>query len=225
MAKVTPQQLHKALDKYFSLGELRTLSFELGIDYENLGGHSKNEKSLALVQYSQRHAIFDRVVAYVQHARPHVNLADATVDLANPAPPAAKAGNTYTFYGPVTGSAIGEGSVQAHNIAGRDINITNDYAEPTNKEEFAEQLAQMEALLKEAIANGEIEDARDAETAVEDIQDAIAEVQHDQPRPSRIGRRLEDVQEILESAGKAGTAALKAIPIISGLLKVVTNIF
>ena len=80
MTTVTPQQLHKALVNYFSLGELRTLSFELGIDYENLSGGSKNEKALALVQHSQRHATYSQVVDYVQHARPHLNLADAAVD-------------------------------------------------------------------------------------------------------------------------------------------------
>lgn len=233
---VTPPQLQKALNKYFSTGELRTLCFELGLDYENLSGDNKNGKALALVQYAQRHGLFNRVVAYVQQARPHVDLG-SPIDTSESASSSAaqseaKSGSTYNFYGPVTGSAIGEGSVQAENIAGRDINITHNYAEPTNKAEFAEQLVQLEALLKEAIANGEIEDERDAETAIEDIQDALAEVQHEEPRAKRIGRRLEDVQEILDRAGKVaeaarktGTAAIKALPIISGLIKVVQTVF
>ncbi len=229
MTTVTPPQLHKMIVESYNLQELRTLCFHLNIVFENLGGEGLSGKALALVEYSQRHLQYDQLVQSVQEARAQAaqNMGGGPSGAAapvNPAQPAAKAGNTYTFYGPVTGSAIGQGSVQAENIAGRDINIHN-YAEPTNKAEFAAQLAQLEALLKEAIANGEIKEARDAETAVADIQNAIAEVQHEQPRPSRISRRLEDVKEIIESASKAGAAALKAMPIIAGLIKMVQTIF
>ena len=228
MTTVTSPQLHKMIVESYNLQELMTLCFHLNIVFENLGGEGLSGKALALVQYSQRHGQYDQLVQSVQEARAqaakNMGRTPDAVAPANPVQPAAQAGSIYNIYGPVTGSAIGEGSVQAENIAGRDINIHN-YAEPSNKAQFAEQLAQLEALLQEAIANGEIKDVRDAETAVADIQDAIAEVQHEQPRPSRITHRLEDVKEIIESASKAGAAALKAVPIISGLIKVVTTLF
>lgn len=232
MASVTPQQLRSALTKYFSLGEIRTLCFDLGIPFEDLGREGKSGKAESLVEYAERYDMFDKVVDYVKNARPHANLKGGMAPpVAQANQPEDKARATYNFYGPVTGSAIGKGSVQAENIAGGDITIHN-YAEPTNKAEFAEQLEQVESLLKQAIANGEIKDDRDAKTAVEDIHDAIAEVKHGQPRSSRIGRRLEDVREILEIAGgiantarKAGSAAIKALPIISGLIKTVQVIF
>ena len=234
MASVTPQQLRSALDKYFNLSEIRTLCFDLSIPYEDFGGEGKKEKANELVQYAERFGKFDQVVAYVQQARPHANLQasgsgatavaqDSSTTQSQPEQPAEKTGHTYNFYGPVTGSAIGEGSVQADNIAGHDI--INNYNEPQNRDEFAAQLAQLETLLKEAIASGEIKDKRDAETAVEDVQDIVDEIQHSQPRANRIGRRLEEIKEILEGAGRAGAAAVKAIPVIAGLIKVVTNLF
>ena len=229
--KVSPIVLRNALAQYFNLGELHTLCFELGISYENLGGQGLEAKALSLVQYVQRHGLYELLVTAVQNARPHLDLGASpptntgTISSVSPTSGSSNSGSTYNFYGPVTGTAIGEGSVNAENIAGRDINITHNYAEPANKTEFAEQLAQLELLLKEAIAQGEIKDERDAATAVADIQDAISETQHEQPRASRISRRLEDVKEILESAGKASAAAIKAIPLISGLIKVVTTIF
>jgi hypothetical protein len=231
MASVTPQQLRSALDKYFNLSEIRTLCFDLSIPYEDFGGEGKKEKANELVQYAERFGKFDQVVAYVQQARPHANLQESgggstAVAPDKPTVQSQQTGQTshnYNFYGPVTGSAIGEGSVQAENIAGRDI--INNYNEPQNRDEFAKQLVQLEALLKEAIASGEIKDKRDAETAVEDVQDIVEEIQHSQPRANRIGRRLEEIKEIIEGASKAGAAALKAVPIISGLIKVVTNLF
>ncbi|MCA9920274.1 MAG: hypothetical protein KC445_20100, partial [Anaerolineales bacterium] len=202
--------------------------FELDIVYENLSGQSLDAKALSLVTYAQRHGLYDRLVAAVQAARPHLDFGaapKASGGVATAEAPAnpAQAGPTYNFYGPVTGSAIGESSVQAQNIAGG--NITINYSEPKDKAEFADQLKQLEALLKQAIANGEIKDARDAETAVEDIQNAIEEVKHDEPRPSRITRYLEGAKEVIESASKTGVAVLKAVPVISGLIKVVSTIF
>lgn len=224
---VSPVDLRNALVQYFNLDELKNLCFELGIVYENLGGLGLESRALALVQYAQRHGLYDRLVVLVQYARPHLDFgappkAEDAGPAASPANPV-QSGSTYNFYGPVTGSAIGESSVQAQNIAGG--NMTINYSEPKNKSEFADQLKQLEALLKQAIANGEIEDERDAETAVADVQAAIEEVKHDNPRPSRLARYLEGAKEVIESASKTGVAVLKAVPVISGLIKVVSNIF
>ncbi|MBK7895137.1 MAG: hypothetical protein IPJ90_09695 [Anaerolineaceae bacterium] len=208
--------------------ELNSLCFELDIVYENLSGQSLDAKALSLVTYAQRHGLYDKLTVAVQKARPHLDFGvPSGTGGGGVAAPAGQpaAGPTYNFHGNVVGANFGDGTITADNMAGGDINITHNYAEPKDKAAFAEQLAQLEALLKQAIASGEIKDERDAETAVEDIQDAIAEVQHDQPRPSRLTRRLEDVKEIIESASKTGAAALKAVPIISGLIKVVTTLF
>lgn len=234
MAPVTPQQLHSALDKYFNLSEIRTLCFDLSIPYEDFGGEGKKEKAAELVKYAERLGKFNQVVAYVQQARPHANFQESGSGATAVAPDnstiqsqqTGQTSHNYNFYGPVTGSAIGEGSVQAKNIAGGDITI--NYNEPQNREEFAQQLAQLEALLKEAIASGEIED----DSAVADVQDAIEEAQKPEPSSRRLKNRLEDVQEVVEGAGgvvdaarKAGSAVIKAMPIVAGLIKVAQNLF
>lgn len=232
MATVTPQQLHEALAEYFSLSELRDLCFKLNIEYENLSGEGKDDKARALVEHAQRHGLFDTVVAYVQKVRPNAHLGSAasagsgSAAPATPQQPAAQSGPVYHIYGDVTASTLGGGSVEAENIAGRDVNIT--YNEPQNREEFASQLAELEALLKEAKANA----VPGAETAVEDVQQAIEEAKKPEPSPRRLTDRLEYVQEFLDKAGgvagaakKAGTAVLKAAPIISGLIKAAALLF
>ncbi len=80
MSNPSPQQLRNILADYFSLGELRSLSFDLGIDYENLEGGSKPGKALALVTYAQRHGRYADLVNAVRQARPRLNL-DAPADL------------------------------------------------------------------------------------------------------------------------------------------------
>lgn len=232
MASVTPQQLRSALDKYFNLSEIRTLCFDLSIPYEDFGGEGKKEKAAELVQYAERFGKFDQVVAYVQQARPHANLQQSgelggpTAVAGNPPPPAAGGGTTIYVQGNMIGSAFDGSTVNAQNIAGG--NITINYNEPQNRDEFAKQLAQLEALLKEAIANGEIKD----DSAVEDVQDAIEEVKKPEPSSRRLKNRLEDVQEVVEGAGgvidaarKAGSAVIKAMPIVAGLIKVAQNLF
>lgn len=48
-------QLYKVLIERFSQGELKTLCFQLGVDYEMLDGEGKASKVRELVQYLDRH--------------------------------------------------------------------------------------------------------------------------------------------------------------------------
>ncbi|HUM71624.1 MAG TPA: P-loop NTPase fold protein, partial [Chloroflexota bacterium] len=70
---VSPQQLRDALTDYFNTDELRDLCFTLGIDYENLGGDSKSEKVLELIQYCERHGRTDDLINTIQRARPNLD--------------------------------------------------------------------------------------------------------------------------------------------------------
>jgi hypothetical protein len=233
-----PTELHEALSRYFSAGELRTLCFDLNIEYEDLAGEGKSAKALSLVQYTQRHNRYDDLVAYVQRERPHLQL-NATSNYApgspaespspSPAEPAA-GGTVIHIHGNVgAGSVIGGGTIQADHIAGQDIHIGQP---PQDLTDFANQLAALKALLEQAIAAGEFENDRDGETAIEDLQDVVEEIESDEPRSNRMSRRLEDVSEILDSAtratqvaGKAGAAIFKAAPIAAALLKAVITLF
>ncbi|MCB8982656.1 MAG: hypothetical protein H6659_02420 [Ardenticatenaceae bacterium] len=231
MSEVTPQQLKEALQTHFNLEELSIFAFEVGIPYEDLGGSGRSGKALALVQYAQRHSKFDQVVEAVKAKRPSVNWDAPTIPTNQPTnPPTSQPASVqYHFHGQVVGSAIGGGSVQAENIAGRDIIIGQI---PQNREEFNDQLAALRQLLEQAVANGEIPDERDAADVVEDVNDALAEAQSDEPRTSRLKRYLENTAEVLDgaaktatAAGKVGLAVLKAAPIAAALVKAVQVLF
>ena len=129
--------------------------------------------------------------------------------------------NVYSIGGPVVGSTIGGGEVHAQNIAGGDINIG---VEPKNKDEFAQQLQALKTMLEQAVASGEVK-KDEGETAVSDLQDVLDETAKEAPRAGRIKRRLEDVADVVGAAVKAGTAVLKATPIIAGLIKAASIIF
>jgi hypothetical protein len=229
---VTPQQLNQFLNQHFSLGELRTLCFELNIPYDDLeGGEARAAKTLALVQYAGRHGLFESLTAHAQAQRPNAKIGTTTptTSTSQAEPKPAETRTEYHFHGSVFGSAIGDGStLNAQNIAGRDININ----QPQSREEFAEQLKQLQALLQEAIAAKEIPDARDTVTVTEDIQDITEEIGHESPRSKRITTRLEEVAEIVdgagkvaETAGKAGAIVLKIAPILAGLVKAAQVLF
>lgn len=65
--------LRDNLNTYFSLSEIRTLCFDLGIDYEDLGGDSKNDKVMNLVQFMQRHGRLQELEDLVRQERPYAS--------------------------------------------------------------------------------------------------------------------------------------------------------
>jgi hypothetical protein len=236
MSSITPQQALNTLKTYFSTGELTSLAFTLNIPYEDLGGTGRAGKALAMVQYAQRHGLYDQLVYQIATSRPQIDW-----DIPEPSLPdtpdsstavkgqSGTGGTVVNIHGNMVGGVIGSGKVWAENIAGGDINIGQP---PQNKQEFQEQLAELEVLLKQARANSEFPSSRDAQTAIEDIADVKEEVNTTEPRSSRISRRLEDIAEILSDAGKvaqaagnAGAAVLKTAPIIAGLIKAASVIF
>lgn len=252
---VTPQQLNQFLNQHFNLGELRTLCFELNIPYEDLeGGESRSAKVLALVGYSQRHGLYDTLVTHAQAQRAHIPIGDmpattqssSTAGTSSPADKPAEQRVEYHFHGPVTGAAFG-GNVQTGDIAGGDVN-KNQYQAggdinvagrdiiigqpPENRDEFAEQLKQLQALLQEAIQKGEFANEGDAKDAVEEVEEALEETQAENPDGERITRKLDTATKILDKAGEAATAAgkvgavvLKAAPVAATLLKAVQTLF
>ena len=61
------------LNQYFSRGELNTLAFDLGIDYQNIPGETKQERARELVLYCQRNGLLDGLLAEARRQRPHVD--------------------------------------------------------------------------------------------------------------------------------------------------------
>lgn len=68
--------LRQILIKHFSEGELRTLCFDVGIDYDDLPGDGKANKARELVaHFERRNKIAELIFIIAQH-RPSINLED-----------------------------------------------------------------------------------------------------------------------------------------------------
>ncbi|MBK8900061.1 MAG: toll/interleukin-1 receptor domain-containing protein [Anaerolineaceae bacterium] len=71
-SSTSPQvALRDNLNAYFSESELRSLCFDLGIEYENLGGRSKSDKVLELILMMQRYGRLQQLIDLVRQQRPH----------------------------------------------------------------------------------------------------------------------------------------------------------
>lgn len=245
MPEITPQQLYKAITNAFNLNELRTLAYDMGIDYEDLEGSSKTTKALALVQYAQRHNMMGKLIAQVQRTRPNALPPGAAAVQPGSTPPTTAAGDAAATLTPPTivvqgdyvagdktgGDKVGGDKITVGNITnstgiaiGRGASAQVNINAPQSRDEFAQQLAELKTMLEQAIAAKEVP-AADGETALEDLQDVVEETAKEQPRANRIKRRLEDISEVVNAAGKTGSAILKATPILAGLIKAINVIF
>jgi len=72
--------LRKGLEKCYSLGELKIVCFELGVDFDVLSGDSKPTKSLELVEYLDRRGKIDALVEYCVRDRPSYDWGISTPD-------------------------------------------------------------------------------------------------------------------------------------------------
>ena len=62
------------LEQHFNDADLRTISFDLDIDYENLAGDVKAIKVIELVEYLSRRGRLGELLATIQKERPNVDL-------------------------------------------------------------------------------------------------------------------------------------------------------
>lgn len=68
--------LRRLLNEHFSLGELHNLCHDLGIDFENLPGDTKESKARELVEYCDRRDQLDDLLKRCQGLRPKVQWPD-----------------------------------------------------------------------------------------------------------------------------------------------------
>jgi len=89
-------RLRETLATYFDAGELRTLCFDLGVDYDDLPGEGKTNKARELITYLERRDRIPELVSACQGLRPHVAWGlegtPGVSTAAPPAPPASPAG-------------------------------------------------------------------------------------------------------------------------------------
>jgi hypothetical protein len=104
-------QLRDFITRNFNDSELRDLCFDLGIEYENLGGDNKAAKARELVAYCQRHGRLIELEGTCRRLRPNAALEigrDANVSASN-APTINRSGGldihatTVNIYGDVAG--------------------------------------------------------------------------------------------------------------------------
>ena len=69
---MTSEEFRRSIDKLFNLEEIRTLCFDLNIDYEDLGGEGKQAKVRELVSLCQRTDRLPELVKLLSNNRPHV---------------------------------------------------------------------------------------------------------------------------------------------------------
>jgi len=75
--RVDVAELRQLLARRFSLGELRNLCFDLGVDYDDLPAEGKAEKARELVAYLERRERISELVAILRTRRPDVDWGDA----------------------------------------------------------------------------------------------------------------------------------------------------
>ena len=69
---IDPAKLRQILNAFFNESELRDLSFDLGVDYEELPGASKADKAREMVAYFKRRELTYELVKRVRSQRPNV---------------------------------------------------------------------------------------------------------------------------------------------------------
>ncbi|MCA9977712.1 MAG: hypothetical protein KC413_18260, partial [Anaerolineales bacterium] len=66
---IAPAELRQALVNYFDLEELRTLCFDLGVDFDELKGSGKGAKARELVQYWQHQGDLTPLIEAIRQQR------------------------------------------------------------------------------------------------------------------------------------------------------------
>jgi 2-oxoglutarate dehydrogenase complex dehydrogenase (E1) component-like enzyme len=128
-----------------------------------------------------------------------------------------------------TGASI-KGSVNANNIAGGNIIISGNTV--GTQEQFASLLKDLQALIDQAKAAGELDDAA-AQSANTDLEEATTAIESEDKPPKRfLMEKLESVSNTLSAAaealtvsGKVAKILIKAIPFVALLIRLAERLF
>jgi hypothetical protein len=88
--------LREIVALYFNEGELRTLCFDLGVDYDDLPGKGKTEKAKDLVEYLEHRGRISELVEIGQQLRPNVSWGTAPPVSGSPVRSQSSAGGSQT---------------------------------------------------------------------------------------------------------------------------------
>jgi hypothetical protein len=91
-------ELNREINQVFSLDEIETLCFTMGIDFDSLGGEGRGAKIRELIEFCRRRGRDEELVARVRAERPQVAWPGASALQGVPAPPTG-GGNQYIASG------------------------------------------------------------------------------------------------------------------------------
>jgi len=214
-------QLHALLDRAFDLEELRTLCFELNVDYDSLRGEGKSARIRELLLALGRSGRLSQLITQAQTERPHLDWPDVPTDFQLPASLASGStdapANQYHVYGDmvqgdkVGGDKVGGDKISVGNISGSqgiaigrgakaDVNIQHGVSGEALNQLFAPLLAQV---------------AREDTTAVPKVQALKAEVEKgedadDEKMADLIGDIVEAAPSVVESIVNLFTSSVIA---------------
>lgn len=113
--------LHKLINKYFSLEEVRDLCFKLGIDFDNVAGENKSARIRELILQMARRDELQRLIDLLRVERSNVAWVDVPPDFSLPGgleSPEATPPVSNNYYGPVTFNQPNQQVKSQYNIAG-----------------------------------------------------------------------------------------------------------
>ncbi|MBE2225037.1 MAG: hypothetical protein IAF02_26090, partial [Anaerolineae bacterium] len=121
----TNQEIKDALNSYFSLGEINTLCFDLGIPYEEIKREGKMNTITSLIEYTGRTNQTGQLIAYINKARPHANLSPTVPEpiQADPFSSQPQGGNTFFFQG----DYVGGDKLGGDKVGGDKISTSNTF--------------------------------------------------------------------------------------------------
>ncbi len=67
------KELREKIQEHFSMGELKGLCFDIGLDFEDLSGDEKIEKTVQLIKYMQRREQLPELIQALYEKRQNVN--------------------------------------------------------------------------------------------------------------------------------------------------------
>ncbi|UCG23918.1 MAG: hypothetical protein JSW55_17565 [Chloroflexota bacterium] len=114
--------LHAMLDRYFNLEEVRTICFELGVDFDSVAGEGKSARIRELILGLARQDRLPELVSLAASQRPHVSWPAVPPDFRLPSSlQSPHAGQTvqHNYYGDVvTGDKVGGDQIVVGDISG-----------------------------------------------------------------------------------------------------------
>lgn len=187
-------QLRQNLEQYFSKGDLETLAFDLGIDYENLNTDTKPHLARDLVQYCQRRDLLPELLQLCRQERPSADWPDDSgMTQDKPLAETGQAAEDLAYHSSRQIIKIGD-TYNIGNISGSNVNINSTLANVSQnvdaiqsqdekaKEELRLLLLQLGDLLEQA----QPEESERAEAVADFAHELVAEASGEKPNSTKI---------------------------------------